>query len=218
MGAMTETTKTADGGGYAGIDERIAAAGSPSIWVGDRVQLRGYEPEDLDFETGYQANTIDQRRGWKAFPPRSSVASKTWNEEASADKPEGDAVQFRLVVARRSDNQIVGGVNSHTVNMINGTFRFGISIADEHKGNGYAGEAVLLLMRYMFEERRFQKCGSEVHSYNTPSLALHRKLGFVEEGRLRREVFVGGGFHDTVLLGMTVEEFHELYPKLRPRL
>ena len=212
---MTETTNSSS---YAGIDERIAAVDTPSIWVGERIHLRGYEPEDIEFEAAYEDNTIDQRRGWKAFPPRSTVARKEWNEEASKAKPEGDAVEFRLVIARRSDNLIVGTVNSHTVNVINGTFRFGISVGEEHKGNGYGGEAVLLLMRYMFDERRFQKCGSEAHSYNTASLALHRKLGFVEEGRLRREMFVGGGFHDTVLFGMTVEEFHELYPKLRPRL
>jgi RimJ/RimL family protein N-acetyltransferase len=215
---MTKTTETATGRGYAGVDERIAAADSPSIWVGDRIHLRGYEPEDLEFETAYEANTIDQRRGWKAFPPRSSVAHKNGSDEAAAAKPEGDAVEFRLAIARRSDNLIVGSVNPHSVNQINGTFRFGILVGDVHKGNGYAGEAVLLLMRYMFEERRFQKCGSEVASFNTPSLALHRKLGFLEEGRLRRDVFLGGGFHDTVLFGMTVEEFHELYPKLRPRL
>ena len=214
---MTETMTT-NNRDRAPIDERIAAAGSPSIWVGDRVQLRGYEPEDIEFEAAYEENTIDQRSGWKAFPPRSSVARKNWNEEASAAKMEGDAVDFRLVVARRSDNLIVGGVNPHSVDLINGTFRFGISVADEHKGHGYASEAVLLLLRYMFDERRFQKCGSEAHAYNTASLALHRKLGFVEEGRLRRNVFVGGGYHDTVMLGMTVEEFHELYPKLRVRL
>jgi RimJ/RimL family protein N-acetyltransferase len=212
------TTGAAESGVRASIDERIAAADSSSIWVGDQIHLRGYEPEDVGFETAYEENTIDQRRGWKAFPPRSSVARKAWNEEAAAAKPEGDAVEFRLAIARRSDNIIVGSTNPHGIDIVNGTFKFGISVAEEHKGHGYAGEAVLLLLRYMFDERRFQKCGSEAHDYNAPSIALHRKLGFVEEGRLRRNMFVGGGYHDTVLFGMTVEEFHELYPKLRPRL
>lgn len=228
---MTETTEStrqtepaqpaeaaAESGGRASIDERIAAADSPSIWVGDQIHLRGYEPDDLEFETKYEESTIDQRRGWKAFPPRSSVARKAWNDEAAAAKPEGDAVEFRLAIARRSDNLIVGSINPHGIDVINGTFKFGISVGEEHKGHGYAGEAVLLLLRYMFDERRFQKCGSEAHDYNAPSIALHRKLGFVEEGRIRRNMFVGGGYHDTMLFGMTVEEFHELYPKLRPRL
>lgn len=99
-----------------------------------------------------------------------------------------------------------------------GTFRFGIVLGEEHEGHGYAGEAVLLLLRYMFDERRFQKCSSDAHDYNTASLTPHRKLGFVEEGRIRRNLFLGGQCRDTLLFGMTIDEFHDLYPKLRPRL
>ena len=211
---MTETTNS----GYTGIDERIAAVDSPSIWVGDRIHLRGYEPEDIEAEAEYDAHSIDQRRGWKAFPPRSSAARKAWIEETAGKKHEGDAVEFSLVIARRSDDRNVGSINPHSVDLVNGTFSFGIAVGNEHKGQGYAGEAVLLLMRYMFDERRFQKCESLVFGYNAASLALHRKLGFVEEGRQRRHLFLGGEYHDAVLFGMTVEEFHELYPKLRPRL
>ena len=44
--------------------------------------------------------------------------------------------------------------NSRTVDMVNGTFRFGVAVGEQHKGHGYADEAVLLLLRYMFDERR----------------------------------------------------------------
>ena len=43
-------------------------------------------------------------------------------------------------------------------------------------------------------------------------LALHRKLGFVEEGRRRRAQFMVGRCHDEVLLGLTVEEFTAAHP------
>jgi RimJ/RimL family protein N-acetyltransferase len=36
---------------------------------------------------------------------------------------------------------------------------------------------------------------------------MHKKLGFQEEGRRRRQVFFNGEFHDDVLFGMTREEF-----------
>ena len=211
-------TETADSPGYAGIDERIAAVGSPSIWVGDKIHLRAYEPDDIEAEAEFDAHSVDQRSGWKAFPPRSSVARKAWIEETAGKKHEGDAVDFSLAMARRTDDRVVGNINPHSVDMANGTFSFGIAVGSEHKGQGYAGEAVLLLQRYMFDERRLQKCETLVYGYNTASLALHRKLGFVEEGRQRRHLFLGGEYHDAVLFGMTVEEFHELYPKLRPRL
>lgn len=73
-------------------------------------------------------------------------------------------------------------------------------------------------MRFMFDERRFQKCEAHVYDYNAASISLHRKLGFVEEGRQRRHLFLAGEYHDQLLFGMTVEEFRQLYPKLKPAL
>src|SRR5579863_7060611 len=95
---------------------------------------------------------------------------------------------------------------------------YGIGVGPEHKGNGYAAEAVLLVMRFMFDERRFQKCEARVYDYNAASISLHRKLGFTEEGRLRRHLFLAGEYRDELMFGMTVEEFRELYPKLKSTL
>lgn len=145
---MTENSGAVKGNsGYAGIDARIAASGSTSIWVGDKIRLRGWEPADVTYEVQHDDST-EQRCGWKVFPPRSSVAHKADNEQASQATPEGDALQVRLVIARRTDDQIVGFINTHSIEQVNGTFMFGVAVSAEHKGHGYAAEAVLLLMRY----------------------------------------------------------------------
>ena len=47
--------------------------------------------------------------------------------------------------------------------------------------------------------------------YHVASLGLFAKLGFVEEGRRRRAEFLGGRYHDEILLGVTVEEFAAVY-------
>jgi RimJ/RimL family protein N-acetyltransferase len=51
-----------------------------------------------------------------------------------------------------------------------------------------------------------------VWSFNEPSLAFHRKLGFTEEGRLRDHEFFAGRHHDVVLFGMTAPEFAARHP------
>jgi RimJ/RimL family protein N-acetyltransferase len=66
------------------------------------------------------------------------------------------------------------------------------------------------LLRYGFQERRHQKCDSACTHDNEASLRLHRKLGFVEEGRRRRQWFFDGRYHDDILFGMTAEEFEAL--------
>jgi RimJ/RimL family protein N-acetyltransferase len=58
-----------------------------------------------------------------------------------------------------------------------------------------------------FHELRYQKVNVTIHAFNEGSLALHKKLGFQEEGKLRRMIFAKGEFFDEVILGMTAEEF-----------
>jgi RimJ/RimL family protein N-acetyltransferase len=65
----------------------------------------------------------------------------------------------------------------------------------------------------MFGERRFHKCEVEVYAFNDASLALFRKLGFIEEGRLREHEFFAGGHHDLVLLGRTAVEHWAAHPR-----
>jgi RimJ/RimL family protein N-acetyltransferase len=108
------------------------------------------------------------------------------------------------------EGESVGGISSHTRHAKNGTFSFGISIAAAHRGNGYAEDAIRILLRYCFHERRYQKCNSACTENNDASIALHKKLGFVEEGRRRRQYFFSGQYYDDVLFGLTREEFDEL--------
>jgi RimJ/RimL family protein N-acetyltransferase len=203
--------------GYRGLDERIAANGATSVWVGDQVHLRAHEPRDAE-RLGLHVDSADQRSGWMIMPPQSRTATRAAFEESSARRPGPDTTEFGLVIARRGDDLMVGGINVHTADRTNGTFSYGVGLHGPHKGNGYAAEAVLLLLRFMFDERRFQKCEPHVYAYNTASLALHRRLGFVEEGRLRRHLFLAGEYHDEFVFGMTTEEFHTLYPRMRSTL
>jgi RimJ/RimL family protein N-acetyltransferase len=92
---------------------------------------------------------------------------------------------------------------------LRGVFRYGLSVEREHRRRGYATEAGLLVLKYYFEELRYQKCLVGVHSNNPASIAPHEKLGFVREGTLRRMVYTGGHFHDLHHYGMLKEEWEQ---------
>ena len=89
---------------------------------------------------------------------------------------------------------------------------FDVLIPPENRQKGYAAEAIRLLMRYYFDERRYQKCASMVYSFNEPSIRLHESIGFILEGRLRRMMYAMGDYHDLLWYGMTKEEFDAKYP------
>ncbi|MQA85624.1 MAG: GNAT family N-acetyltransferase [Streptosporangiales bacterium] len=191
-----------------------------SAWRGDRVRLRGVEPEDWQAFMGFDEFSDDVRQAWLLPPPRSAEAYRRWAAEVAARDPRLD--EFRLAVESLDEQALVGGINTAHPDPGNGTFGYGVAIGRPYQRRGYASEAVVLLLRYMFGERRYQKCNVELYAPNIGSLALHARLGFVEEGRRRRSQYFAGGYHDMVLLGMTIEEFDQLHGlgtahEMRPR-
>ncbi len=112
-----------------------------------------------------------------------------------------------LFIIETLDGESVGGLSLHSQDQESGVFGFGITIDRTHWGRGYAADAVQILLRYAFWERRFQKCDSACVATNKASITLHQKLGFVEEGRRRRRWFMNGEYVDEILFGLTREEF-----------
>lgn len=84
-----------------------------------------------------------------------------------------------------------------------------MSIFQEYQRMGYAVEAMRLLLHYAFNELRCHKCNTACLDTNIASIALQKKLGFVEEGRRREVVFMNGQYHDEILFGLTEQEYRQ---------
>ncbi|WP_447003284.1 GNAT family N-acetyltransferase [Saccharothrix isguenensis] len=174
-----------------------------SVWVGSRVRLRGVEPDDWQAFMRFTEHSEDMRAVDRIEPPRSAAGHRAWTAKQASAEPEGD----RLFLAIEADGVLVGTLSTHATDQRVGRFGYGIGIGHEHQRRGYAAEAVGLLLDFMFGERRYRKCEAGVYAFNEPSLALHRKLGFQVEGRLRDHEFSAGRHHDVVLLGVLADEW-----------
>lgn len=181
------------------------------MWTGEKVRLRGVEREDWEGFRDLARNTVDLRNADTVEPPRSDESFRSWTAERAGRPPGGDA--FRLVVEVLGDGAFAGSVTVGETDSRAGRFRTGIEIVRDHRGKGCATEATQLVLTYMFAEQRHNKCEVEVYAFNDASLALYRKLGFVEEGRLRQHEYFAGKYHDVVLLGITAAEHWATHPR-----
>jgi RimJ/RimL family protein N-acetyltransferase len=136
--------------------------------------------------------------------PQSAEAVRLWAQQEATRAPEGDA--FRFVIENLA-GEIVGDLTTHDCDSRVGCFSYGVTVKAEHRRRGYAAEAIALVLRYYFQELRYQKVTVRVFSFNDASRRLHEALGFVREGRIRRTVYTAGRFHDELLFGLTAEEF-----------
>ncbi|MBB5157457.1 GNAT family N-acetyltransferase [Saccharopolyspora phatthalungensis] len=181
-----------------------------SIWTGSKVRLRGIEPEDWQAFQRFDEHSTDMRNGDMIHPPRSAAGYREWAATQAAKQSAGD--ELLLAIETRADQTLVGTLSTGNIDQRAGRFSYGISIGHDHHRLGYATDAIRLLLTYMFGERRYHKCEVSIYAFNEASIALHRKIGFQTEGRLRDHEYFAGHHHDLVVMGLTIDEFAASHP------
>ena len=183
---------------------RTSTSPSTSIWQGTRVRLRAIEP--ADWETYFAWNQDDEMtRALYFIPfPQSQESVKRFAEQAALQRPEED--NFRFVI-ENNEQEVVGDITTHHCDQHSGNFSWGVNIIEEHRRKGYASEALPLVMRYYFQELRYQKVTVHIASFNEASIKLHERLGFQQEGCIRRTIYTDGQYFDNLVYGLTKEEF-----------
>jgi RimJ/RimL family protein N-acetyltransferase len=177
---------------------------APYYWQDRLVRLRAAEPDDWELLWRWNRDGELLRHLEYLHPPQSQAAVKRWLEETATRQPKDD--EFGVTIETLA-GEPVGGLGTHDCDSHNGTFSYGLSIAQEHRRRGYAQSAIRLILRYFFEERRYRKAWVHVYGFNEASLRLHERLGFQHEGRLRQMVFTQGRYHDIIVLGLLADEY-----------
>ncbi|HEX8180129.1 MAG TPA: GNAT family protein [Pyrinomonadaceae bacterium] len=176
-----------------------------NFWQGKKVRLRGIEPEDAEDFFRWNLDSEMGRNMEFLWPPVSRAQVKQQMAATALQKLEHD--EFHWII-EAVDGATVGSISTHHCDPHVGRFSYGVNIAAEHRRRGYATEAITIVLRYYFEELRYQKVTVGVFSHNNASAALHEKLGFTREGALRRMGFTRGAFLDLYYFGLTREEWY----------
>jgi RimJ/RimL family protein N-acetyltransferase len=178
---------------------------SRPVWSGELTVLRRVEPDDCEAFLAFESSTALQRSWERVTAPRSAENCREWLRQEAAKDPLDD--NFVLAITDRENGGVIGCINTNQADAAAGRFNLGVVIAAGHQRKGYASEAGLLVLGYMFGERRYQKAQAYVHDFNKASQEILQQMGATLEGRLRRHDFFGGRYHDNLIYGMTAEEY-----------
>jgi RimJ/RimL family protein N-acetyltransferase len=175
-----------------------------SFWQGRHIRLRAVEPSDGEAHFHWNQDSDMTRQLDRIYFPQSRAAVNRWADKTSTQEPAGDAFHFQI---ENLAGELVGSIGTHRCDPRTGTFSYGVAIRKEHQRRGYASEAIVMVLRYYFQELRYQKATVYVYSFNESSIRLHERLGFQREGCLRRMVFTQGQYFDLIVFGLTAEEY-----------
>jgi len=112
-----------------------------------------------------------------------------------------------LFLVAEADRKVVGNLNfsggprERTAH----AGEFGVSVLREYWGRGIGEELIKYLIGWSRGSGIIRKINLRVRTDNTRGINLYRKLGFEEEGTLRRDFQINGVFYDSLLMGLLID-------------
>ncbi|GCF06883.1 GNAT family N-acetyltransferase [Dictyobacter arantiisoli] len=172
--------------------------------IGERVVVRPYRESDAQATFEAHVESRDALRPWEPFAD--------WHQ--TVDEKRDLILQWmaqwllreNLTVGiwDRATGRFLGssGLRPHKWEI--GYFEIGYWIRTSETGKGYVTEAVKLLIDYAFEQLQANRIEIRCDPLNERSAAVARRLGFVQEGRLRNnKLNTSGQLRDTLVFSLT---------------
>ena len=114
---------------------------------------------------------------------------------------------YQWGVALRSDDRVIGTCTLVRFDLENKRTEIGYARHRGEWGNGYASEALRLLLTWTFDDFGMHKIEADVDPRNVGSISLLERFGFVREGLLRERYQIGGEIQDSLMFGLIKHEF-----------
>lgn len=173
-------------------------------YEGQRARLRPLRRDDLERTRLWRNDPAirDNTMGFRI--PVTREMEDRWYDAAVEDQG-----RTRIVFAIEDvqDGKLVGFTQLYAVDWISGTAYFGIAIGErDRQGRGIGGEAMELLLGYAFGGLNLRKILLQVPAYNEVAKRLYDRFGFREEGRLHRQVYLDGAYHDVHVMALMRED------------
>lgn len=169
----------------------------------DRIYLRSLEMDDYKTSIHWRKDSQiwDMLGGTKYFV--SETYEKKWVENAIFNSKD-----VRLAICLSKNDKYIGNVYMTDLDETNRSCQSHILIGDkEYWGQGYAKEALLKAIEYMFNERNINRIQAVVLESNKQSLRMHQKCGYKVEGLLRKSVFKSGQYQNQYILSILREDY-----------
>jgi RimJ/RimL family protein N-acetyltransferase len=154
---------------------------------GERVIVRPYRKEDAQALYEAVAESRDHLRPWLPFADEHQSVEESLDWIIHQEVEWLLREQLPLSVWERTSGRFLGGTGIHPHNWETRSFEIGYWLRASATGHGYITEAARLLTDYLFTKLEATRVEIRCDERNTSSAAIARRLGYVQEGRLRND-------------------------------
>ncbi len=154
---------------------------------GNRILIRQLREEDLEHFYNYRSDPEVCR--YQNFMAHSREEVQSFIE-VQKDRPLGHIGDWlQIAIEHKKEERLIGDCAILFKKEEPRMVEVGYTIAPEYQRNGYATEALRLLMKTIFKEHKVHKVLAYVDVRNPSSARVLEKLGFKQEGRFRQHFY-----------------------------
>ncbi len=168
------------------------------ILENETIRLRALEPEDVDILYKWENDS----NVWKVsntIAPFSKYILRQFIESQRQNIYETG--QLRLIIETKANTRPVGAIDLFDIDPYNRRAGVGILIYETaDKRQGYASNALSVLIRYCFDVLGLNQIYCNIPAYNIPSLSLFKGKGFTVVGIKKEWIKTTSDWQDEYML------------------
>lgn len=180
-------------------------SGVSSVYEGQLVRLRAFEPEDIPLVHAWMNDTEVQEHQGIWYPRSRAQVGRIFERDA-----EPGYANLSLAIVTVHDGRLIGDVGLHGASPEDRSATLGITIGDKSLWDGgYGTDAMRVICRVGFRVMNLHRIELHVFGGNARARHVYQKLGFVEEAVAREVLFKHGHYIDDVTMSLLRGELVE---------
>ncbi len=177
--------------------------------VGQRIQIRLLRTDDLEDFLAYRSNPEVCR--WQGFGPFDETAARQFLRKHMPLDFRGTGQWQQLGVEEIASGRLIGDCAVKFSSEAPRLIKLGLTLAPDFQRQGFGYETMILFLDFLFGEGNIHKAIANIDERNLASVGLISKLGFQQEGRLRKQFWNEAEqcWDDEFVYGMLEEEWKQ---------
>jgi len=114
---------------------------------------------------------------------------------------------FQFVIIQKEIEKIIGDLGIHFFDKENKQVEIGCTLDKYFHKNGYATEALICLINYLFGELKKHRIITSIDPFNKNSIRLVERLGFRKEAHFVESIFVNGKWVDDLIYALIEKDW-----------
>jgi RimJ/RimL family protein N-acetyltransferase len=172
----------------------------------NRLLLRSFQESDLQVFMAYRSDpAIAKYQGWEA--PYNEATAAAFVQEMKRKQPAIPGEWYQIAIELKSSHEMIGDCAFHILAEDARQAEIGFTLSRSYQGKGYATEAVLRLLDYLFREVGLHRVRAICDAENLASAKLLERVGMRREGHFIKNIWFKGKWGSEYWYGLLKEEW-----------